>query len=129
MSDLVLDSGGLSRLAERTIVARERLRRLRAAGLWPALVPTVVLTEALHGDPRRDFNEERLLATCDVRSVDELTARRAARLRAGARRGSAVDAIVVAMADTPGAVVLTQDPRDLNALASHAEHAIRVERA
>ena len=42
-------------MAERSIPARERLRQLRSACLWPPVVPAVVLTEALRGDPRRDF--------------------------------------------------------------------------
>jgi predicted nucleic acid-binding protein len=124
----ILDAGGLSRLAERTITARERLRRLRHAGLWPAVVPTVVLTEALRADPRRDHAEERLLATCQVDPVDEASARRAAHLRGAARRGSAVDAIVVAVAEALRGPVLTQDPADLNALAAHTTPPVHVER-
>ncbi len=128
MNPPVLDAGGLTRLAERSIPARERLRRLRGAGLWPPVVPAVVLTEALQGDPRRDFLEERLLGMCDVEAVDERVARRAARLRTEARRGSAVDAIVVAVAEGTGGVVLTQDLEDLTALATLADPPVRVER-
>jgi len=124
----VLDSGGLTRLAERSIPARERLRQLRSAGLLPPVVPAVVLTEALQGDPRRDFLEERLLGMCDVETVDGPIARRAARLRTGARRGSAVDAIVVAVAEGTGGVVLTQDAKDLKALATLADPPVIVER-
>jgi hypothetical protein len=124
----VLDSGGLTRLAERSIPVRERLRQLRSAGLWPPVVPAVVLTEALRGDPRRDFLEERLLGMCDVEAVDEPVARRAAQLRTGAGRGSAVDAIVVAFAEGSGGVVLTQDPKDLKALATQADPPVLVER-
>jgi len=124
----VLDSGGLTRLAERSIPARERLRQLRSAGLWPPVVSAVVLTEALRGDPRRDFLEERLLGMCDVEAVDEPVARRAAQLRTGAGRGSAVDAIVVAFAEGTGGAVLTQDPKDLRALAMLADPPVAVER-
>jgi hypothetical protein len=45
--------------------------------------------------------------------------RRAAWLRARARTGSAVDALVTAVAE-PGGTVLTGDPADLRALARHA---------
>jgi predicted nucleic acid-binding protein len=128
MSLPVLDAGGLTTLAERSIPARERLRRLRGAGLWPPIVPAVVLAEALRGDPRRDFLEERLLAMCEVQATDEATARRAARLRTGARRGSAVDAIVIALAEGTGGVVLTQDIDDLNALAGQADPSVVVQR-
>jgi uncharacterized protein YaiI (UPF0178 family) len=47
------------------------------------------------------------------------TARRSARLRCLAARGSAVDAVVVANAE-PGGVVITGDVKDLAALAYHA---------
>jgi predicted nucleic acid-binding protein len=124
----VLDSGGLSRRAERSILARERLRRLRGAGLRPPVVLAVVLTEALRGDPRRDFLEARLLGMCEVEAVDEPVARRAVHLRTGAGRGSAVDAIVVAFAEGTGGVVLTQDPKDLGALAMLADPPVAVQR-
>ena len=128
MNPPVLDAGALTRLAERTIPARERLRRLRGAGLWPPLVPAVVLAEALRGDPRKEILEERLLGMCDVEAVDEIVARRAARLRTGAGRGSAVDAIVVAFAEGTRGVVLTQDPKDLKAVATLADPPVVVER-
>lgn len=123
---LVLDSGGLSMLVQ----SRARLEELRRRGEWPALVPAVVLTEALTGDHRRDFHENRLLRTCDVRPTDEALARRAATLRTAldrARAPSAVDAIVVALADdVGGATVLTGDLRDLRALARNAVNDITV---
>ncbi len=49
-----------------------------------------------------------------------MTARRAALLRFRATRGSAVDAVVVALAEHGGSV-LTGDPEDLRALAAHAD--------
>jgi hypothetical protein len=60
------------------------------------------------------------LKTCIIESnVDPGVARRAAELRRRARTGSAVDALVVAMAE-PGGTVLTGDKADLEALAAHA---------
>lgn len=116
---LVLDSGGLSALAGQ----RARLEELLARGLWPAEVPTVVLVEALTGDHRRDHRVNRLLQACQIRDVDEVQAREAARLRTATGRAgsiSAADAIVAALAAArPGAVVLTSDPHDLRALADH----------
>lgn len=95
---------------------------LRDEGLWPPLVPSAVLVECLQGHAGRDANENRLLKTCDVIEVlSESVARRAALLRRRARRGSAVDAVVVASAE-PGGVILTSDPQDIQALASHADH-------
>jgi hypothetical protein len=81
----------------------------------------------LQGHPGRDVLANRFLKTCDlVEEVTEPLARRAALLRRQARRGSAVDALVVALAE-PGGVVLTSDPGDLEALAQYA-HDVRVEK-
>jgi predicted nucleic acid-binding protein len=123
---LVLDAGGLSSLAGQ----RARLRELQRRGLWPALVPSVVLTEALTGDHRRDFHANRLLRICQVREVDETQAREAARLRASTGRSgsiSAVDAVVVACAGAaPDGVILTTDPLHLRALAAHAASPVSI---
>jgi predicted nucleic acid-binding protein len=117
---LVLDSGAVSRLAERSRQAAALILALRDEGLWPPLVPSVVLVECLEGHAGRDAVENRFLKTCDVaEAISEPLARRAALLRRRARRGSAVDAIVVAFAE-PSGTVLTSDPDDLHALASHA---------
>lgn len=121
---LVLDSGGVSRLAKRDRQAAALLLALRRRGLWPAVVPTVVLAESLTGSPQRDANVNRLLKACDVRpAVSERVARRAAELRTKARKGSAVDALVVAIAE-PGSAVLTSDGEDLRALAANAADVI-----
>jgi predicted nucleic acid-binding protein len=118
---LVLDSGGLSRLSERTRRAAALIAALRREDLWPPVVPTIVLAESTSGRARTDAYVNRLLTSCDVdATVTEATARRAGQLRAHARRGSAVDAIVVALA-LPGATVMTSDPKDLESLAAHAE--------
>jgi predicted nucleic acid-binding protein len=94
---------------------------LRETGLWPPRVPSVVLVECLQGHAGRDAAENRFLKTCDITStVSETLARRAALLRRLARRGSAVDALVVASAE-PGGTVITTDPKDLEALAAHAQ--------
>jgi hypothetical protein len=118
---LVLDSSGVSRLAERSQASLALILALREEGLWPARVPSVVLVECLQGHAGRDANENRFLKTCEIaHAIPELLARRAALLRRLARRGSAVDALVVATAE-PGGTVLTSDPEDLEALATHAE--------
>jgi predicted nucleic acid-binding protein len=117
---LVLDSSAVSRLAERSRNAVALIRALRDEGAWPPLVPSMVLVECLHGHAGRDAVENRFLKTCDVvEEVSEPLARRAALLRYRAKRGSAVDALVVALAE-PGGTVLTSDIPDLAALASHA---------
>ena len=121
---LVLDSGGVSRLAERSPQAAAMILALREEDLWPPFVPSIVLVECLQGHAGRDALVNRLLKTCDiVEEIGEPLARRAALLRRLARRGSAVDALVVALAE-PGGTVLTSDLGDLGALAQYAHDVI-----
>lgn len=97
------------------------IRGWQRRGLWPPVVPSVVLVECLTGSPARDANANRMLKSCDVvPELSESLARRAASLRTQAGRGSAVDAVVVAVAE-PGGTVLTGDFDDLNALAAYAD--------
>jgi hypothetical protein len=124
---LVLDSGGVSRLAEHTRQAAALIQALYDHGLWPPLVPAPVLVECLEGHAGRDALTNRFLKTCDiVEEISEPLARRAALLRRRAGRGSAVDALVVAIAE-PGGTVLTSDLDDLEALAEHASR-VKIER-
>jgi hypothetical protein len=117
---VVLDSGGVTRLAEHSSYANELTRALRKAGYWPPRVPSVVLVECLQGHAGRDALANALIKACDVLvEVPESMARRAALLRRKARRGSAVDALVVVFAER-GGTVFTTDPDDLTALAAHA---------
>ncbi|MBO0692633.1 MAG: PIN domain-containing protein [Acidimicrobiaceae bacterium] len=116
---LVLDSGGLSFLAKRNQDAAATIQVFVRNGLWPPVVPSVLLAEPTSGCQRNDANI--LPKTCDlVEDLPEALARRAGELRHKARRGSAVDAILVATAE-PGGTVLTGDQADLNALASYAD--------
>lgn len=117
---LVLDSGGVTGLAERSRQAAALILALREQDLWPPVVPSIVLVACLQGHAGRDALVNRFLKTCDVvEDLAEPLARRAALLRRQARRGSAVDALVVALAE-PGGTVLTSDLGDLEALAHHA---------
>jgi predicted nucleic acid-binding protein len=117
---LILDSGGVSFLGGRHEDAVASIRVFVRDGLWPPLVPSVVLAETTTGRQQDDANANRLLKTCDlVEQLPASVARRAGELRHKARRGSAVDAILVATAE-PGGTVLTGDVDDLEALASHA---------
>ena len=117
---LILDSGGLSRLAERSTQAVALQRALRRSELWPPIVPSVVLVESLTGKGPRDASTNQFLKACDIIvAFSEGLTRRAASLRYRAHRGSAVDALVVASAESDG-LVLTSDSGDLGALAEHA---------
>ena len=117
---LVLDSGGVTRLAEQSRRSAALIAAFRDALLWPPVVPSVVLVECTEGHAGRDAVTNRFLKTCDVvEDLSEPLARRAAYLRRRARRGSAVDAIVIAIAE-PNGTVLTSDAGDLRALAEHA---------
>lgn len=123
---LVLDSGGLSALAG----DRDRLRVLGRRRHWPPVIPSVVLTESLTGDHRRDFHVNHLIGLSVVADVDEAVARRAAQLRTDTGRAdeiSATDAIVVAIAvDIADANVLTSDASDLCDLAAVADRVVAV---
>jgi hypothetical protein len=117
---LVLDSGAVTRLAERSGRAAALIAAFRAEGLWPPMVPSVVLVECLTVEGSRDAAQHRFLRTCDVVEAVPLgLARRAAWLRAKARTGSAVDALVIAAAE-PRGTVLSGDLGDPRALAAHA---------
>ncbi len=116
----ILDSGAVTALAKRPQRMAAFVRVLRRVGSWPAVVPPVVLAECLTGHAGRDAMVNRLLKTCNIPELfPEALGRRAGALRTAARRGSAVDAIVVALAE-PGGTVLTCDPGDIRALATHA---------
>lgn len=122
----MLDSGAVTKLARRDRQTAAIIGVLRRDGLWPPVVPSVVIVESVTGRSGPDANTNRLLRTCDiVTEIPEQTARRAALLQSRAKQGSAVDALVIAIAE-PGSVALTGDPADLRALAAHAED-VRVE--
>ena len=125
---LVLDSSGVSALAARSPRAVAQIRAFLRVGLWPAVVPTVAMVECLVGRADRDAATNRFLRTCNVAPVvSGARARRAAFLRSSVRRGSAVDAVVVATAE-PHGTVYTGDADDLIALAAYSDD-VRVERA
>lgn len=116
---VLLDGAGVRKLAGRTPANLALLSTLAERGLWPAIVPTVVLADCLVGDADEDRHVNRLLRCCDVAdTVPHAVARRAAWLRtaaagplrtAAAGRATAADAVVVALAE-PGGAVLTAGP-------------------
>ncbi|MFF1816058.1 hypothetical protein ACFVWG_02090 [Kribbella sp. NPDC058245] len=126
MPGLILDSGAVTFLSKPTDLSNAVLAVLSSEFEWPPIVPSLVLVECLTGHAQKDARTNLFLKGCIVKGVlSESTARRAAQLRTAARRGSAVDAALVALAE-PGGVVLTGDKHDLTALASNAT-GVRVE--
>ncbi|MBK6439270.1 MAG: hypothetical protein IPF88_11880 [Candidatus Microthrix sp.] len=94
---------------------------LERRGHWPPVVSTMTMVEALQGRPGPDAPTNQFLKSCRIEPVvSERLARRAARLRTSAGRGSAVDALIVALAE-PGGVVVTGDSSDICALAERAD--------
>ena len=118
---IVLDSGVVTAFATADRLLRERIVRLSRRSGEPFLVPATVIIEATTASPARDANVNRFLRACDIVVLDDPLARRAAALRFASRRGSPIDASVVATAEARGGgVVLTSDLDDLRALAEHA---------
>lgn len=115
LTTIVLDSGGVTALADRRHAAK--IRAMLEIDAWPPVVPSVVVAECTTGQAQ-DANTNALLKRCVV--VEDLPlvlAHRAGIIRFRAGRGSAVDAVVVAVASTyPDSVVVTSDPADLTAL-------------
>jgi len=97
---------------------RDTWRRLKLlvdrAGI--PVVPTVVLAQSWRG--RENARMAQALALCSVRSLDEVTARRAGALCAAAGTNDIVDATVVVTASRERAVVWSDDP-DIARLATH----------
>lgn len=118
--EVVLDSGAVTTLAQGSSQARALIAVMLIEDEWPPVVPSVVLAECLTGKAGNDARVNKLLKACRIETQPtERIARRAAALRTAARRGSAVDAVVVASAE-PGGTVMTGDLADITALADNA---------
>jgi predicted nucleic acid-binding protein len=118
--EAVLDSGAVSFFVQSSSRAKALAAVLAIEDMWPPVVPSAVLVECLTGHAEKDTKTNRFLKACDVRTnLSEPGARRAAKLRTDAGRGSAVDAIVVAVAE-PHGLVVTGDTADITALAANA---------
>lgn len=79
-------------------------------------IPSVVLSQAWR-DARRQVRLGKLLASCRVEPVGLEVAKAAGVLCGKAETADIVDATVVVMAATLGAIVWTSDPDDIRALA------------
>ena len=116
---IVLDSGGISKLADRSLDSLALLKRLIALN-DVMIVPSSVVVECLHRNSPKDASVLRFLQKCVIEEVLRMgTAQRAAELRRKSGHGSAVDAIVVAFAE-PGGTVITGDRIDIENLAAYA---------
>lgn len=82
-------------------------------------VPAVVVGQAWR-DSRRQVRLGKFLAGCHVDRVGLETAKAAGVLCGRARTTDVVDATVVVMAATTGAVIWTSDPDDIKALADES---------
>ena len=99
---LVLDSGAISRLAERTRYAAALISALRDEGLWPPIVPSMVLVECLQGHAGRDALENRFLKTCDMaESVGEALGNRSRSTQRRASGSSAQRKLICTTAGAP----------------------------
>ena len=108
---ILLDAGAVRRLADGSGRSVALLSTLRQRGLWPAQVPTVVVAEALSGELDPDRQVEALLRCCAVvTQIDGSVARRAAWLRAAVNQGSTADALLVALAEPGGAILVANRP-------------------
>ncbi len=79
-------------------------------------VPATVVSQAWR-DARRQARLGKLLASCRVEPVGLEVAKAAGVLCGKARTADVVDATVVVMAATRGAIVWTSDPNDIHTLA------------
>jgi PIN domain nuclease of toxin-antitoxin system len=114
---VILDSGAVTFFAQQTRRSDKVLTLLPSNHL---VVPSLVLVECLPESPR-DARVQRFLRACSIRTeLSREEAQYAAQLRRSAQRGSAVDAVVVALANR-GDVVVTGDKDDISALVAHAE--------
>jgi hypothetical protein len=91
---LVLDSGAVMALSRRDRHMAGCIAALRRRGLWPPIVPTVVLVESLTGNGVQDALTSRVVGLSAVYPLEESLACRAVQLRSKAHAGSAVDAVV-----------------------------------
>jgi hypothetical protein len=89
-------------------------------------VPAPVLAQGWRGGARQALLA-RLLAGCEVESLQERRARAVGALAARASTADVVDATVVEGAVRRGDTVLSSDPDDLRAIAAAAGHTLEVE--
>jgi predicted nucleic acid-binding protein len=116
VAGLTLDSGALIAYERNETYVRAWLEKALERA-EPPTVPTVVIAETWRGGAR-SARIARLLKFSRIEPLDQDLAREAGSLLASVSAG-AVDAVVVASAARRADIILTSDPGDLSALATH----------
>lgn len=124
MAGLSFDSGVLIALDRNDTRAWAWLRRAVERG-EPPLVSAVAVAECWR-DGRRQAQLARALDVCEVRDVDQPLARSAGLAQAAVPGSGTVDALVAALAAGVGALLVTDDPEDMRALAESHFRSLRI---
>lgn len=124
LTGVTYDSGALiaAERGERLMWARHRALLLRRV---VPTVPSPVVAQCWRGTPRQ-AQLARLLAGCEVETLDDARARAAGTLVGRARTTDIVDASVVEGALRRGDVIISSDERDLNAIVAAVNRRIDV---
>ena len=113
---LILDSGAVIALSRSDVRARAAVAAAVEAGALVS-VPAVVVAETVRGHAPDASVNRVLKAVGMIDDVHEATGRIAGQLLGAASSKETIDALVVATAiELGGAVALTGDPRDMEAL-------------
>ena len=121
---LILDAGAVIGLSRAEVRARAALAAALEVGAEVS-VPAVVVAETVRGGPADAPVNRVLKAVGGLDVADESIGRTAGRLLGRAGSAATVDAIVVATAiEAGGAVILTGDADDLDALAANDREVI-----
>ncbi|MHB8325362.1 MAG: twitching motility protein PilT [Candidatus Dormibacteria bacterium] len=124
MSAVVLDAGAFVALDRGDRAMAARLRVAQGSGLELRSNGAVV-AQVWRDSAGRQAVLSRLLRSVDVRAVDRSLGQEAGVLLGRAGRGDAVDATVVAVANT-GDRIITSDPADIRALVEASGRAVLV---
>ncbi|MHB1575307.1 MAG: twitching motility protein PilT [Candidatus Dormibacteria bacterium] len=124
MSAVVLDAGAFVALDRGDRAMAARLRVAQGSGLELRSNGAVV-AQVWRESAGRQAVLSRLLRSVDVRAVDRSLGQEAGVLLGRAGRGDAVDATVVAVANT-GDRIITSDPADIRALVEASGRAVFV---
>ena len=115
MRAVVLDSGAVTRLASRDRLSAARIGSLQRRGIWPPMVPSVVLAECLTGRQSIDAVTNRFLKGCDEERLPDDRERWQADRQAEPQRSRQWTPLFSMVSPW----LLSTDPEDLGALAAH----------